>query len=257
MISVFSIHPPVSPPVQAQALSEPNVQPHPDILERFWRRVSELTTRYHDKNKKWIDGQEIRKWNMENRTACNKCRSSKKKRQCVIEEDNPSCLACRTIKIGCDKKPRFVFEMTKEEFFPHYDQFLQVFQNKEPGRLRRYNRVKSKPQWRIQSSGNFEDRSESSEMAEEVGRLEAQVQKNAERVSELEELLLDMNERLKAVSIHAPTLHAVVQNLENLIRKNEILADVLTPNKAAIASAVRSIQAVGTIMDKTIADNYY
>ncbi|KAJ6552734.1 hypothetical protein B0H19DRAFT_1236008 [Mycena capillaripes] len=31
--------------------------------------------------------------------------------------------------------------MTKDEFFPTYDQFLKVFQNRESGRLRRYRYV--------------------------------------------------------------------------------------------------------------------
>ncbi|KAJ7114868.1 hypothetical protein C8R44DRAFT_740225 [Mycena epipterygia] len=138
--TVFSIVE-TSPQIQIlpKTLTLPVVRPNNVILDRFWRRVAEVTTRYHDSDKKWIGGHEVRQWNELNRTACEKCINSKNRRMCIIDEDHPSCRACRTTKIGCDRKPRFVFDMTKDEFFPSYTQFLAVFQNKEPGRLRRYS----------------------------------------------------------------------------------------------------------------------
>lgn len=121
-----------------------------------------MTSRYHDTEHKWIGGEEIRQWNKLNRKvkeplnrstetrgliygltrvqACKNCLRSRTGRVCVIDEDQPNCRACRTNKIGCDRKPNFVFDLTKDEFFPTYDQFIRVYKNKEPGRLRRYVR---------------------------------------------------------------------------------------------------------------------
>ncbi|KAJ7272959.1 hypothetical protein C8J57DRAFT_1316152 [Mycena rebaudengoi] len=129
-------------------MSVPTVEPLPFIVDRFWKRVAELTTRYHDHENKWIGGEEIRQWNQANRQACGKCLNSKTKRVCIIDEDHPSCRACRHVKIGCDRKTQFVFDLTREEFFPSFTQFLSIFRHPGPGRMRRdkklENRIRSK-----------------------------------------------------------------------------------------------------------------
>ncbi|KAJ7119966.1 hypothetical protein C8R43DRAFT_960036 [Mycena crocata] len=114
----------------AKTLSVPYVKPDEITLDRFWRRVADLTTRYYDADSKWIGGEEIRRWNNENRTACDKCLKSKTSRV--------------SVKIGCDRKARFVFDLTKGQFFTKYEEFLAVFNNKEPGRLRRYSQAPRK-----------------------------------------------------------------------------------------------------------------
>ncbi|KAJ7499746.1 hypothetical protein FB451DRAFT_1549282 [Mycena latifolia] len=158
--SVFSAFPTPSKPQDApapiDAMTAPAVGPDEVTLDKFWRRVAELTTRYHGDRKKWIDGSEIRKWNAENRLPCNKCVNSKNSRACVVDEDQPSCRACRANKIGCDRKPRFIFDMTKREFFPSYAQFLAVFQNKEAGRLRRYIKLPRDPPRRARTRQGVE-----------------------------------------------------------------------------------------------------
>ncbi|KAJ7767248.1 hypothetical protein B0H16DRAFT_1521470 [Mycena metata] len=123
-------------------MSVPAVYPTETVLDRFWRRVAQLTTRYHDVEHKWIGGGEIREWNLINQEPCDKCANSKTQKQCIIDDDQPSCRTCRKTKIGCDRKPRFVFDMTRDEFFQSYDQFLAIFQNPEKGRLRRYEKIK-------------------------------------------------------------------------------------------------------------------
>lgn len=40
------------------------------LLDRFWRRVADLTTRYYDTDQRWIGGLEIRQWNKANRNVC-------------------------------------------------------------------------------------------------------------------------------------------------------------------------------------------
>ncbi|KAJ7112267.1 hypothetical protein C8R44DRAFT_882649 [Mycena epipterygia] len=117
--------------MQTVQLSSPLVVPSRHIVDDFWKKIAQLTTRHHGAQNKWIGGQEIRDWNQNNRSACKKCANSKNKRLCVIDSDHPSCRACREIKVACDRKPRFLFDMTKDDFFPTYEQFMAVFQDKK------------------------------------------------------------------------------------------------------------------------------
>ncbi|KAJ6453683.1 hypothetical protein C8R47DRAFT_1158671 [Mycena vitilis] len=117
----------------------PLVGPSDYIVKMFWRRVSHLTTRTHDENDNWIGGPEIRAWNRSNGTACSKCTNSKTKRICMIDENHTGCIPCRTMKIGCDRKLLFLFDLTRDEYFPTFDQFMKVIRNKprtEPKRSR-------------------------------------------------------------------------------------------------------------------------
>ncbi|KAJ7660737.1 hypothetical protein DFH06DRAFT_1129795 [Mycena polygramma] len=124
-------------------MSVPDIRPNPDVVHKFWKRVAELTTRYHDANNNWVGGSEIRKWNNDNRTACRKCVRSKSQRQCIIDEDYPSCRSCRSAKVGCDRKTQFIFDLTKNEFFPVYDQFIKVYDDKEPGHMRKLKQAEN------------------------------------------------------------------------------------------------------------------
>ncbi|KAJ7662639.1 hypothetical protein DFH06DRAFT_1128851 [Mycena polygramma] len=114
-----------------------------DVTHKFWKRVTELTARYHDPENGWIGSPEVKKWNQIYRTACRKCTSFKSQRQCVVDEDNPSCRTCRSAKIGCDRKTQFVFDMTKEDFFSNYDQFTKVYENRDPRHLKRLKQAEN------------------------------------------------------------------------------------------------------------------
>jgi hypothetical protein len=46
-------------------MSLPDVGPSIYTIERFWKRVAEVTTRYHA-GRKWIGGEEIILWNQTN-----------------------------------------------------------------------------------------------------------------------------------------------------------------------------------------------
>ncbi|KAJ7822235.1 hypothetical protein B0H13DRAFT_2127307 [Mycena leptocephala] len=107
----------------ADTMSHPEVGPSDEVLDKFWKRVQE--------------------WNKTNRTACSKCINSKTGRQCVIDEDHPSCRSCRDIKIGCDRKLRFVFDLTKDEYFPDYDKFLSVFQKRDRSKIRKLKQAEN------------------------------------------------------------------------------------------------------------------
>ncbi|KAJ6530102.1 hypothetical protein B0H19DRAFT_1384662, partial [Mycena capillaripes] len=141
--TVFRVERDGSSPPQATKtppMSLPAAEPSDEIVDNFWRRVAELTTRYYDIEHKWICGAEIVAWNCANMQPCEKCMNSKTKRLCVVDDDQPSCRTCREMKIGCDRKPLFVFEMTKDDSFASYDQFIAVFKKRQPGRPIRYGK---------------------------------------------------------------------------------------------------------------------
>ncbi|KAJ7499740.1 hypothetical protein FB451DRAFT_1206386, partial [Mycena latifolia] len=207
--SVFSAFPTPSKPQDApapiDAMTAPAVGPDEITIDQFWRRMAELTTRYHGDQQKWIGGSEIRKWNAENRLPCNKCANSKNSRACVVDEDQPSCRACRANKIGCDRKPRFIFDMTKHHFFPSYAQFLAVFQNKEAGRLRRYIKLLRDPSRRARTRQGVEFDADSSACHWPGG-------------TEDKESLLDKLERLKELMMaeHASDGCRCVEHLQSV-----------------------------------------
>ncbi|KAJ6481341.1 hypothetical protein C8R47DRAFT_1074066 [Mycena vitilis] len=136
----------VSPPNETISTSQtvefttPDIPPTEETISRFWRRVAELSTRYYDAERKWICGKEIRQWNKDNRKACFNCLRSKNRKTCIVDDDQPSCRTCREFKLGCDRKQLFLFDLTKNDFFSSYDQFLKVFRAKPVGRLRRYGK---------------------------------------------------------------------------------------------------------------------
>ncbi|KAJ7915336.1 hypothetical protein B0H13DRAFT_406385 [Mycena leptocephala] len=122
------------------AMSTPVVGPADHTLEMFWKRVAEVTMRYHDAQQRWIGGEEVKRWNDANRKPCERCANSKSKKACIVDTDHPSCRPCRDNKVACDRKPRFVFDMTKDRFFPSYNQFLRVFQDRKPKQISRLRR---------------------------------------------------------------------------------------------------------------------
>ncbi|KAF7336244.1 hypothetical protein MVEN_02172300 [Mycena venus] len=119
-------------------MSLPEVEPNPEVVKRFWNRVAEVTARYQNAQKKWTGTQELKAWNRLHVEPCQKCTNSKTNRQCIIDEDHTSCRPCRTAKIGCDRKRLFVFDVTKDDFFPTHDQFSKVYRNRSAGRKRSY-----------------------------------------------------------------------------------------------------------------------
>ncbi|KAJ6462339.1 hypothetical protein C8R47DRAFT_1080232 [Mycena vitilis] len=101
--------------MEESLMSLPAVGPSCSTLEKFWKRVAEVTTRHHDPEHGWVGGEEIRMWNEAN-------------------------TQCRHNKVGCDRKPRFVFDMTKDRFFTSYPHFLRIFQDPDTKQVRRLRR---------------------------------------------------------------------------------------------------------------------
>jgi hypothetical protein len=53
-----------------QVLSLPAVDPDPDTLSSFWRRIAYLTTRTRYPGRGWVGSPEVMLWNMRNSQVC-------------------------------------------------------------------------------------------------------------------------------------------------------------------------------------------
>ncbi|KAJ7661405.1 hypothetical protein DFH06DRAFT_1129511 [Mycena polygramma] len=112
--------PPHSSP-RTHQMSLPFVDPSDYVVTMFWRRISQLTTRTHDEQDNWIGVLEMHK-----------------------QQDKTRCIPCRAMKIGCDRKTRFLFDMTKDTYFSTFDQFMKVFRNKPTASQRRPRKSSAK-----------------------------------------------------------------------------------------------------------------
>ncbi|KAJ7760743.1 hypothetical protein DFH07DRAFT_816590 [Mycena maculata] len=115
----------------------------PEFVNRFWKRVAELTSRYHNVEHEWIGTAEVREWNKVNPPPCSKCRNSRTSRTCTIEEGHLGCIPCREAKIACDRKATFIFDMTKDHFFPTYDEFICVYEKRQRGQMRKFKQAEN------------------------------------------------------------------------------------------------------------------
>ncbi|KAK7000762.1 hypothetical protein R3P38DRAFT_2560389 [Favolaschia claudopus] len=113
-------------------------------LEAFWCRVSELTTRTRNDEGAWVGSPEARQWNERNKESCSRCQRGRNWRACFVENDQLTCLPCRKSKMACDRKTRFIFEYTKDEFFPTMDEFKAVYGKKEHTDCRVYRKWASR-----------------------------------------------------------------------------------------------------------------
>ncbi|KAJ7167791.1 hypothetical protein C8R46DRAFT_1094141 [Mycena filopes] len=97
-----------------------------DLHYQFWKKISYLTARTRT-NDGWIGSPEVKAWNAQNMQACIKCASSRTPKQCIIDDDQASCQACRAGKSACNRKMDFLFAATKDDFFPTMAEFHEVF----------------------------------------------------------------------------------------------------------------------------------
>ncbi|KAF7357885.1 hypothetical protein MVEN_00834700 [Mycena venus] len=200
----------------APAMSLPEVEPHPDVVNRFWKRVAEVTARYHGIEKKWMGGDELREWTQTHTDPCKKCVSGKVKRQCIIDENHPSCQTCRSAKIGCDRKPLFVFDMTKNEFFPTYEQFINVFNKRTPGRLRRFRLLKNSTSHIRQPRPGPSPRQQTDNYVPVC---------DGSCVQDLRDEIRLLKSRARAIELfHAPNYHQIAQHFQNIGRMAHTIA---------------------------------
>ncbi|KAJ7215727.1 hypothetical protein C8J57DRAFT_1255422 [Mycena rebaudengoi] len=78
------------------------------------------------------------------KSACDKCMARRSPRHCVVDDNEVSCQACRLGKTACDRKMRFLFESTRNDFFPSRDLFDAVFKLKNKNQSRTYQKTANK-----------------------------------------------------------------------------------------------------------------
>ncbi|KAJ7245274.1 hypothetical protein C8J57DRAFT_1524404 [Mycena rebaudengoi] len=83
------------------------VDPTPQVMNKFWKRVAK---------------------NYGNGTLL------------IVEHaaDVRSASGPGSLKLGCSRKDDFVFDMTKDNFFPSREQFTEIFKKKDTQQLRRH-----------------------------------------------------------------------------------------------------------------------
>ncbi|KAJ6497117.1 hypothetical protein C8R47DRAFT_1069168 [Mycena vitilis] len=98
------------------ALTVPAVFPAEQTIASFWRRIAYLTTRTRCRGQRWVGSPEAKMWNA----------------------SNPECLKSRT---ACDRKIRFLYECTKDEYFPTEEQFIFVYNQRDKTQCRAYKKT--------------------------------------------------------------------------------------------------------------------
>ncbi|KAJ7684928.1 hypothetical protein DFH06DRAFT_1118576 [Mycena polygramma] len=126
------------------ALTIPNVHPTELTVSAFWRRISDLSSRTKDKNGRWIGSPEVFEWNVRNSKPCERCLIGSRWKQCIVDEDHPSCRSCRTAKVSCDRKLRFLYEATSSDFFSSWDLFLHVYNTRRGKEVRAFQKDANK-----------------------------------------------------------------------------------------------------------------
>ncbi|KAJ6544015.1 hypothetical protein B0H19DRAFT_1169338, partial [Mycena capillaripes] len=132
------------PPTCTTDLSLPQVSPSEETIELFWRKISSLTTRTRNHEGQWIGSPEVMAWNALNMQTCDKCCASRTLKACIIEQDQPSCLPCRNAKMACDRKTKFLFDTTCNDFFPTMEIFMSVFKARDQQQCRSYLKTANK-----------------------------------------------------------------------------------------------------------------
>ncbi|KAJ7047835.1 hypothetical protein C8F04DRAFT_1060248 [Mycena alexandri] len=118
------------------SLSVPLAAPAEETVVAFLSRIAYLTTRTRMEGNRWVGSPEVAVWNALNPMPCVRCSTSKGCATCTVREGHPGCLECRRSKIACDRKIRFLFEATREEFFPTREQFMSVYTPRDRTRCR-------------------------------------------------------------------------------------------------------------------------
>ncbi|KAJ7470996.1 hypothetical protein FB451DRAFT_1176189 [Mycena latifolia] len=89
-----------------------------DKIDKFWKQVAKLTTTHAQKERR-IGTDEVRTWN------------------------SPS------LKRSCDRKTQFTFDMTKNDFFPTIEEFLAVYTDRSPVKIRSEKQMENRRRRKI------------------------------------------------------------------------------------------------------------
>ncbi|KAK7044577.1 hypothetical protein R3P38DRAFT_2879574 [Favolaschia claudopus] len=143
------LHPDIATPPQhtrnrTTTSNGPEHTPPESTVVAFWRRVAYLTTRTKCTDGRWIGSYEVRQWNKSNPESCSKCAYGRSVKKCDFEDDQVSCQPCRLAKTSCDRKTKFLFALTRRDFFPTMDAFLRVYNAQPPARCRSFQKSANK-----------------------------------------------------------------------------------------------------------------
>ncbi|KAF8158976.1 hypothetical protein K438DRAFT_1860724 [Mycena galopus ATCC 62051] len=73
---------------------------------------------------------------------CGNC--TQRSKQCVVDSDQTTCRGCRSTRICCDRKMKFLFDSTKDDFFSDFELFIQVYNGPRPENQRSLQKAVSK-----------------------------------------------------------------------------------------------------------------
>ncbi|KAJ7746064.1 hypothetical protein B0H16DRAFT_1689201 [Mycena metata] len=75
---------------------------------------------------------ELVEWNKVNLQPCKRCNACSVPRKCIIDNSHPACRTCRNARASCDRKPLFLFDNTKTEFYDNVQDFSAVYDKGPP-----------------------------------------------------------------------------------------------------------------------------
>ncbi|KAJ7645954.1 hypothetical protein DFH06DRAFT_1476562 [Mycena polygramma] len=79
-----------------------------------------------------------------NPQPCENCLNSRNPGKCRIDPDEVCCLPCRAAKMGCDRKVKFLFDSTKNDFFPTMELFTDVYLQRDGRHFRAVKKALNK-----------------------------------------------------------------------------------------------------------------
>ncbi|KAJ7715767.1 hypothetical protein B0H16DRAFT_1804948 [Mycena metata] len=116
----------------------------------FWIRVARLMTRTRLEGKnEWIGSNELVEWNRNNLGVCARCKGCSVPRKCVIDDGHPSCRTCRTAKAKCERKTKYIFDLTKDDYYPDFETFHAVYKKGPHAPMTKFKAVESRKKRRI------------------------------------------------------------------------------------------------------------
>ncbi|KAJ7028865.1 hypothetical protein C8F04DRAFT_1188296 [Mycena alexandri] len=111
----------------------------------FWMCIARLMTRTRLAGKnQWIGTDELVEWNRNNLGVCARCKACSVPRKCVIDDGHPSCRTCRTAKANCERKIKFLFDLTKGVYYPDFETFKVVYKRGPQESMAKFKALESR-----------------------------------------------------------------------------------------------------------------
>ncbi|KAJ7037571.1 hypothetical protein C8F04DRAFT_402757 [Mycena alexandri] len=128
------------------SLDGSHAPPQGDIIEyQFWMRTAQLMTRTRLTGKnQWRGSDELVEWNRSNLGVCARCKACSVPRKCVIDDGHPSCRTCRTAKANCERKTKFLYDLTKDTYYPDFETFKSVYKRGPQASMTKFKALESR-----------------------------------------------------------------------------------------------------------------